>query len=349
MPVKIGVIGIGWWAVENHIPVLQALPDVEVTAVCGLGREKLQAVQNRFGIGFGTEDYRELLSNDTLDGVVVSSPHQFHYEHAASALERGIHVLCEKPMALRASEAKRLVELVESKKLHFVIPYGWNYTDFAAFAREQVQGGRIGKVEYVHCYLGSATRDLFSGKGAWFAGEAFLKPETKTWSDPAVGGGFAHGQFTHALGLLLWIADLEPVEVFAFFGRSQTGADLYNSITCRFRNGITATLGGAGTLPPRSPYQLDIRIFGSEGALHLDIERPRLEVQRNDGRNYTMPMSMKPGFYGCIEPLRVFVDLIKGKCVENRSSVRLGARVVEVLSASLRSAESGKPEAVSGQ
>jgi predicted dehydrogenase len=249
-------------------------------------------------------------------------------------------------MALRASEANRLVDLVESKNLHFLIPYGWSYTDFAAFAREQVQGGTIGKLEHIHCYMASATRDLFSGAGAWFTGEAFLKPETTTWSDPGVGGGFAHGQLTHVLGLLLWITELEPAEVFAFLGRSETGADLYNSISCRFKSGITGTVGGAGALPPPSPHELDIRIFGSEGMLHLDIERPRLEVRRNDGHNYSLPMSIKPGFYACLEPLRVFVGLLKGKPVENRSPAWLGARVVGILDASLRSAASGRAEVV---
>lgn len=346
MPTKIGVIGIGWMAVDNHIPVLHALPGVEVTAVCGLGLEKLKKVQEKFGVSFGTEDYRELLSIDGLDGVVVSSPHPFHYEQAAAALERGIHVLCEKPMTLRISEAIRLVELVESKKLHFLIPYGWNYTDFAAFAREQIQGRTIGEIEYVQCHLGSPTRDILSGGGAWFAAEAFHKPETKTWSDPAAGGGFAHGQLTHILGLLLWITDLEPAEVFAFLGKSKTGSDLYNSIACRFKNGIIGTLGGAGTLPPNSPYQLDIKIFGSEGMLHLDLERPWLEVRRDGGRNYSLPMGCKPGFYACVEPLRIFVDLMKGKPVENRSPAWLGARVVGILDASLRSATTGRAEVV---
>ncbi len=346
MPIKIGVIGIGWWAVENHIPMLQALPDVEVTSICGIGQEKLKSVRERFGIRVGTEDYRELLNEERLDGVVVSSPHQFHYEHSTAALERGIHVLCEKPMTLRASDANRMVELVESKRLHFLIPYGWSYTDFASFAREQVLGGRIGKIEQVHCYMATATREIFSGVGAWFTAEAVLKPETATWSDPAVGGGFAHGQLTHLLGLLLWITELEPVEVFAFVGRSVTGADVFDSFVCRFKGGITGTISGTGALPPPSPHELDIRIFGSEGMLHLDIERPRLEVRRGDGHNYSLPMSIRSGFYACLEPLRVFVDLIKGKPVENRSPAWLGARVVGILEASLRSAATGRPEVV---
>ncbi len=194
--------------------------------------------------------------------------------------------------------------------------------------------------------MASALRDLFSGTGAWFAEEAFFKPQLKTWSDPSGGGGFAHGQFTHALGLLLWITNLEPSEVFAFSRGSSTGADLYDAVSCRFRSGATGMLGGAGTMPPRSTYQVDIRIFGAEGMLLLDIERPRLEVRRNDGRNYAVPVNHQPGEYNCVEPLYRFVDLIQGKPVENRSSASLGAQVVAILDAALRSARSGGVEVI---
>jgi predicted dehydrogenase len=74
---RIGVIGAGWWATESHIPVLQALPDVEVTCICGLEREHLQKVQQKFRIRHATENYEELLARDDLDGVVVSSPTPF--------------------------------------------------------------------------------------------------------------------------------------------------------------------------------------------------------------------------------------------------------------------------------
>ena len=71
---RIGVIGAGWWATESHIPVLKGLPDVEVTCICGLEPENLRSVQRKFGIPHATQDYKELLSRDDLDGVVVSSP-----------------------------------------------------------------------------------------------------------------------------------------------------------------------------------------------------------------------------------------------------------------------------------
>ncbi|HLI34137.1 MAG TPA: Gfo/Idh/MocA family oxidoreductase [Terriglobia bacterium] len=344
--VRIGIIGAGWWAVKNHIPVLQSRKDVKVTGVCRLGRDELRKVQEQFGIEFGTEDYRELLAQENLDGVVVSSPHPFHYEHASAALGRGLHVLCEKPMVLYAREARELASQAAAKKRHFLIPYGWNYTPLAAEARDLVLKRKIGRIEHVQCHMGSATRDLFSGEEFWFSKKDVVKPDPRTWSDPAGGGGFAHGQLTHALALLFYVTGLQPEEVFAYMTSSKTGADLTNAISCKFTGGATGMIGGAGIMPARSTYQVDIRLFGAEGMLLLDIERPRLELHRHDGERRTIPIDHKPGEYSCVEPLHAFVDLIQGKNAENRSSAELGASVVEVLDAAFRSAHSGRSQKV---
>jgi predicted dehydrogenase len=342
----IGIIGAGWWAVENHIPVLKSRPDVNVAAVCRLGREALQRMQEQFDIPFGTEDYRELLAHQKLDGVIVSSPHHLHFEHASAALERGIAVLCEKPMVLHAAQARELRTRVQARGLHFLIPYGWNYTELAAAAKAEVDQGKIGNIEYVHCHMASAHRDLFSGEGTWFAEESAVQPEASTWSDPARGGGFAHGQLTHALALLFYITGLPPAEVFALMSKSKSGADLSNAIVCRFTNGATGTFGGSATMPPRSTYQVDIRLFGSAGMLLLDIERPRLEIHRNDGSRRAVPLHHEPGAYSCVQPLHTFIDLIQGRPVENRSSVLVGTHVVEVLDAAFRSANTRRIQSV---
>src|SRR5205823_5993792 len=102
---RLGFIGAGWWATANHMPVLAQRDDVELAAVCRLGADELKQVQDRFSIPFATESARELVSQPGLDGVVISSPHVLHYEHARLALERGLHVLCEKPMCTRGEDA----------------------------------------------------------------------------------------------------------------------------------------------------------------------------------------------------------------------------------------------------
>ena len=94
---RLGFIGAGWWATSNHMPVFAGREDVELVGVCRLGKEELRQVQEAFGFAYATEDYHDLLDNCELDGVVVASPHTLHYEHACAALEKGLHVMCEKP------------------------------------------------------------------------------------------------------------------------------------------------------------------------------------------------------------------------------------------------------------
>src|ERR1051325_6032966 len=109
--VRLGFIGASWWATANHMPVLQARDDVELAAVCRLGKEELHQVQDRFKIPYGTESAVDLVNQPGLDGVVISSPHTLHHAHARLALERGLHVLCEKPMCTSGEHARELVHI----------------------------------------------------------------------------------------------------------------------------------------------------------------------------------------------------------------------------------------------
>lgn len=343
---KIGVLGAGFWAVENHIPVLQSFKGVEVVGICRLGKDEIRHICDRFKIPIGTEDYREILAVPGLDAVVVSSPHQHHFEQSMAALEKNVSVVCEKPMALHAKDARSLESLAAQSRAHFLIPLGWNYTDFAHEARTLLQDGAIGEVIHVQCHMASALQDLFSGQGAWFAVDHVIKPDMSTWSNPATGGGFGYGQLTHALGLLFYITEFSPLQVFAMTGLSPTGADLSATISCRFDNDATGMIGGAATMPPDSTYQVDIRIFGKRGMMMLDLERPRLEIRRHDGHHIKISMTAKPGEYSCVEPLRTFVRLLRGEDVENCSPASIGRRTVEMLDAAFRSARSGHLENV---
>src|SRR5947199_10702605 len=115
--VRLGFIGAGWWATANHLPLLAGRDDVELAAVCRLGRDELRLVQERFGFPFATESAEELVARPDLDAVVVTSPHTLHYEHARLALERGLHVMCEKPMCTRADHAREPVRLARDQGL----------------------------------------------------------------------------------------------------------------------------------------------------------------------------------------------------------------------------------------
>jgi predicted dehydrogenase len=341
---RIGVIGAGWWAVVNHIPVLKALPDCEVVAVSRLGKRELAEVQKTFAIPAGFEDYRAMLDAVPMDGVVVSSPHVVHFEHARAALEKGCHVVVEKPLTTSAADARALAAIARTAGREIVVAYGWNFKPWVEEARRLAAG--VGKVEHVVLQMANALEDLFAGQPMKESEGAMFRPPPSTWADPRRAGGFGWGQLTHALGLLFRIVDLAPAEVFALTGQSPAAVDFYDAAAVRFANGATGSLSGAATLPKGRPVQIDLRVFGEEGMLLLDIERERLELRRRDGRDVVVPLAPGDGAYACDGPLRVLVDLCRGRPARNGAPGLVGLRAVEVLDALYRSAASGRSERV---
>jgi predicted dehydrogenase len=343
---RIGVIGAGWWAAHNHMPALKANPDCEIVAVNRLGAEELQALQSKFEVPQAFEDYREMLDRVPMDGVVIASPHVLHYEHAIAALDKGCHLLVEKPLTTNAVEARDLIERAEAAGKQIVVPYGWNFKPWTTHARKLIAEGQIGRIEHVVLQMASGLDDLFAGEPMKETESHMFRPLASTWSDPRRAGGYGWGQLVHALGLLFRIADLKPASVFALTGQSPTGADYYDAAAVRFANGATASLSGAATVPKHRGFQIDLRIFGSEGMLLLDIERERLEARRRDGQDTIVSIAPGDGAYACEQPLHTLVDICLGRPTENPSPGFVGMRAVEVLDALYRSAASGRLESV---
>lgn len=343
---RIGVIGAGWWAALNHLPLLKANPNCDVVAVNRLGSSELAELQRAFDVPLGFEDYRDMLDRVRMDGVIIASPHGLHYEHALAALAKGCHVLVEKPLTTKAADARDLVAKADVAGKQVIVPSGWNFKSWTDQARELVASGAIGRVEHVVLQMASALEDLFAGQAMQETEGHMFRPPASTWADPERAGGYGWGQLVHALGLLFRIADLEPAAVFALAGKSPANVDYYDAAVVRFANGATASLSGSATVPKHRGFQIDLRVFGSEGMLLLDIERERLEVRRRDGRDTVVDMPPGSGGYSCKKPVEILVDLCLGKAVENPSPGRVGMRAVEVLDALYRSAASGELEKV---
>ena len=194
--------------------------------------------------------------------------------------------------------------------------------------------------------MASPTDDLFAGKGLSQTKDHFFQPATSTWADPAQAGGFGWGQLSHALGLLFLLVDIAPKRVFAKTGRSPARVDWYDAAVVELENGATVSLSGSATVPKSCGIQIDIRIFGSEGMLLLDLERERLEVVRRDQQIFKEDIAPGDGIYSCEEPVNRFVDICRGEKVINPANGILGLRSVEVLDAMYRSAETGRMEDV---
>lgn len=340
-PVRLGAIGAGWWATSNHFPLFAARDDVELVGVCGKG-PGLEAVREKFGFGFATEDATELLDAD-IDAVVISTPHDLHHPLAAQALERGLHVLCEKPMTLHADEAWDLAARAEQAGTVFLVPYGWNYKPFTVTAKRMLEAGDIGDIQYALCHMASPTRGLFGTDPThmlerWNSDTA---PDPTTWSSPEHGGGYAHGQITHSSALLFWLTGLRAASVAGRVITAGAPVDLFDAGVIRFENGALGSLSGAATLADGDKYQVDIRLFGTEGVLMIDVERERVSLSRYDGRREEVRIAADEGDYECLVPPARFIDLITGASVENNSDVTVAARSVELIDALLRSSAAG--------
>ncbi len=350
---RLGFIGAGWWATSNHMPLLAARNDVEMVGVCRLGAGELQQVKDRFNFSFATEDYRELLTRCELDGVIVSSPHTLHYEHARASLSAGLHVMCEKPFTTQANQARELVEMADQSGLHLLIPYGWHYKPFIQEARRLMEQQRVGNIEYILCHMASPIRGLLSGEGMKIddisgqSSDNLFEPDSATWANPDVaGGGYGHAQISHSAGMMFWLTGLRAQSVFSMMAAPGSEVDLYDAISVRFDCGAIGTVSGAGSVPTDQPFQVDIRIFGSEGMLLIDCERARVHLRRNDGKHLSVDVATDAGGYECNGPPNNFADLILGKSQNNWSAGEYALRSVELLDAAYRSARTGQVESV---
>ena len=350
---RIGFIGAGWWATSNHMPVLAARDDVELAGVCRLGRQELKQIQDRFGFAYATEDYRELLGQCELDGVVVASPHTLHFEHASAALDKGLHVMCEKPITTRGADARRLVETADTNGLHLLVPYGWHYKSFVQRAKALLDEGAAGEIEFVLCHMASPIRPLLRGEEfrvdevSGQSGGNMFDPAPSTWADPKIaGGGYGLAQMSHSTGMLFWLSGLEARSVYSVMSASESAVEMYDALAVTFTNGAIGSLTGAGTVPMDQTFQVDLRFFGSEGMLLLDCERARMHLRRHDGRHEVADVAGDAGFYECDGPPANFVELILGKTEVNSAPGEAAMRGAETLDAAYRSAASGKAEPV---
>lgn len=345
-PLRVGVIGAGWWATEVYLPLLQAHPLAEIAGVSRLGEVELQQVCARFDVPNAFTDYRQMLTSTRLDAVIVASPHTLHFEHAMAALDIGAHVFVEKPMTTVAADARALTQRARETGKHLMVSLGWNFAPMVIAAQEQIAAGAVGEVRHVSLHMASALSDLFSGAGLIEAEQAFFKPAASTWADPAKAGGYAWGQLSHALGMLFHLTDLMPQAVFAFTENSSADVDFYDAAAIRFASGATGAVSGAATAPKHRGFQLDLRVFGTEGQLLLDIERERMEVRRHDSADFVLPVQAGDGSYPVNNALNTFIDLGLGAATANHAPGEVGVRTVEVLEALYRSARSGQAERV---
>jgi predicted dehydrogenase len=142
---KVAVIGAGFMG-KTHVENLRRLGFVEVAAVAGVSQDEADRFAKAFNIPKATGNYKEILADPEIVGVHICTPNALHAPVAKAALNAGKHVLCEKPLALSATEAKEMLDLAEKKKLHHATNHNLRYYPAVQQARAMIARGDLGDI-----------------------------------------------------------------------------------------------------------------------------------------------------------------------------------------------------------
>lgn len=165
---KFGIVGVGTIAKFRHIPELYANPDAQITAYLSQHNpEKAQPVAEKYG---GTV-YTDLESfiDSGIDAAVVCVPNSMHHDVCTALMNRGIHVLCEKPMATTLGDCIDMVECAKKNNVKFMIAQNHRFMAPHKKARELIEAGEIGKIlSFDAVFAHSGPENWSKNANPWF-------------------------------------------------------------------------------------------------------------------------------------------------------------------------------------
>ena len=198
---RVGLVGIGGMG-SNHLRCQLGNPRVEVVAICDILPEKMQAAKERFNIPSIPcyTDFKDMIDTEQLDAVDISTPNYLHSIVAVYAMEKGLHVFCEKPDAVSVEEALKMKEASErTGKILMVMRNNRYYTN-SQYLKKLITAGECGEIYCGRC--GWIRRRGIPGRGGWFT--------TKAQS----GGGPLIDLGVHMIDLAMWLmGNPKPVAV----------------------------------------------------------------------------------------------------------------------------------------
>ncbi len=199
--VKVAIIGCGGIANGKHMPALQRNKQVEIVAFCDIIEERAMKAAEQYGTSDAKTytDFRELLKDGDIDIVHVCTPNDSHAVISISALESGKHVMCEKPMAKTAAEARAMLEASRRTGKKLTIGYNNRFRPDSLALKNVCESGELGDIYYAKAH-------------------AIRRRAVPTWGvfldEEKQGGGPLIDIGTHALDLTLWMMDnYKPVSV----------------------------------------------------------------------------------------------------------------------------------------
>ncbi len=148
--IKVGIVGTGRWADVVHAPGVKSHPRAELVAVCSPNRENVEAMARKFDVPHVFTDYRELMTLDELDAVAVVTTHATHYPICMAAIQRGLHVFCEKPLGMTYAETRELHAAAEGAGVKHMVAFTCRWLPHAIRVKQLLDEGYVGRVYHVN-------------------------------------------------------------------------------------------------------------------------------------------------------------------------------------------------------
>lgn len=260
---RAGVIGAGAIAAFRHLPEYAAHPDVELVAVSDPYLERARAEADRFGGLVAYADYREMLERERLDAVSVCTPNYLHAPVTIDALEAGIHVLVEKPMATTLADADRMIETARRTGRLLMVDQNERYMPVHTTARKVLESGVLGRVLTFRAFYGHSGPENWTPTAAWF----FTQEQSLSGALGDLG--------VHKADILRYLLQSEATEVAAFTGTLQKKAEVNDNavVLIRFRNGVFGTLAASWTY--NYEQESGTVFYCEKGTLRIGAQRGR--------------------------------------------------------------------------
>lgn len=249
-PVRWGVLGVAHIAVSKVIPAMQKSQHAKVIAIASRDQAKARAAADRLGISRAYGSYEELLDDPEIEAVYNPLPNHLHVPWSIRAAERGKHVLCEKPIALSADEARQLLATRDRTGVQIGEAFMVRTHPQWHKVQELIEAGRIGQLRLVTGHFSYYRRDPNDIRSR------------QEW-----GGGALMDIGCYPIMISRWLFDAEPAEVVSLIERDpDMRVDRLVSAILRFETG-QAAFSCSGQLVP---YQT-MQVFGTTGRIAVQI------------------------------------------------------------------------------
>ncbi len=266
MTIRIAFTGTGYIS-KVHARAAQKSEGVELVAVVNHRPESMAAFAEEFSISRQYSTIDDLLVDGAVDAVSVNTPNYLHAPETIAALEAGVHVMVEKPMAMNAAEAQAMLKASEKPGAALMVAHCWRFDEEVHWLKAQVDSGKLGKIIRTKGYGVHANW----GPSGWFTQAKFA------------GGGAMADMGIHALDTARFLlGDPQPISVYAVIDTHYKEFDVDDTgvIIVNWDNGVTSYLESGWWQPHMDGPEAATQLYGSKG--FGEIYPTRLKILKPD-------------------------------------------------------------------